>query len=85
MCVLHVQGQHDALNDSRRIVAHHPEALRPCLHEFVRAAVPALDQLRSVTVKNAITLLQVCSVCMVALAVVYMFNHLICYAKACVD
>jgi len=53
------QGQHDAINDSRRVVAHHLEVLRPCLHEFVRAAVPALDQLRSVTVKNAIALMQV--------------------------
>uniref|UniRef100_A0A7S3QX62 TOG domain-containing protein n=1 Tax=Dunaliella tertiolecta TaxID=3047 RepID=A0A7S3QX62_DUNTE len=52
------QGQHEAINDSRRIVAHHPEVLRPCLHEFVRAAVPALDQLRSFTVKNAIALMQ---------------------------
>lgn len=62
LCASQSQGQHDALNDSRRIVAHHPEVLRPCLHEFVRAAVPALDQLRSVTVKNAITLMQVCGV-----------------------
>ena len=34
----------------------HPEVLRGCLHEFVKAAVPALDTLRSFTAKNAMLL-----------------------------
>eukprot|EP00195_Chlamydomonas_chlamydogama_P001663 CAMPEP_0202916712 /NCGR_PEP_ID=MMETSP1392-20130828/69262_1 /ASSEMBLY_ACC=CAM_ASM_000868 /TAXON_ID=225041 /ORGANISM="Chlamydomonas chlamydogama, Strain SAG 11-48b" /LENGTH=1484 /DNA_ID=CAMNT_0049609237 /DNA_START=160 /DNA_END=4614 /DNA_ORIENTATION=+ len=52
------QGQHEALNDSRRLVRHHPEVLKTVLHEFVRASVPSIDQLRSTTVKNALMLYQ---------------------------
>ena len=55
------QGQYEALNDGRRIVMHHPETLRPYLHEFMLAAVPAIDQLRSFTSRNAMILFQVSS------------------------
>jgi hypothetical protein len=53
------QGQYEALNDGRRLVQHHPEALKPHLHEFMLAAVPAIDQLRSFTSRNAMILFQV--------------------------
>ncbi len=51
-------GQLDALNDARRLVKHHMEVLRPFLHEFVLAAVPSIDQLRSSTVKVSMLLFQ---------------------------
>eukprot|EP00798_Chlamydomonas_sp_ICE-L_P017057 gene17057-23352_t len=52
------EGQFDALNDSRRIVKHHPDALKGYLHEFVRAAVPSIDHLRSFTVKTTLMMFQ---------------------------
>ncbi|KXZ45846.1 hypothetical protein GPECTOR_50g640 [Gonium pectorale] len=54
------QGQFDALMDARRLVKHHPEVVRACLHDFVRAATPAIDQLRSQTSKCALALFQDC-------------------------
>ncbi|GIL85496.1 hypothetical protein Vretifemale_14008 [Volvox reticuliferus] len=54
------QGQYEALMDARRLVKHHPEVVRTCLQEFVRAATPAIDQLRSQTAKCALTLFQDC-------------------------
>lgn len=55
---LNWQEQYDALNDARRLVAHHVEVVVPSIHEFVLAVLPAVDQLRSSTVKNALILLQ---------------------------
>ncbi|GLC41052.1 hypothetical protein PLESTB_000948600 [Pleodorina starrii] len=54
------QGQYEALMDARRVVKHHPEVVKAFLHEFVRAAAPAIDQLRSQTAKCALTLFQEC-------------------------
>ncbi|KAG2432395.1 hypothetical protein HYH02_012966 [Chlamydomonas schloesseri] len=54
------QGQYEALIDARRLVRHHGEVVRGCLHEFVRAATPAVDQLRSQTSKCALTLFSEC-------------------------
>jgi hypothetical protein len=53
-----------ATTDCRRLVKHHPDVVRAQLHDFVRASIPATDQLRSFTVKSAIMLYQVC-VCVV--------------------
>jgi hypothetical protein len=52
------QGQQDALTEARRLVAHHPEVIRSQLHEFVLAAAPAIDQLRSTTAKSSLLLFQ---------------------------
>ncbi len=52
------QGQYEALNDARRLVKHHPDVVRGSLHDLVRAAAPAVDQLRSLCVKNSLNLLQ---------------------------
>ncbi|GLI71807.1 hypothetical protein VaNZ11_017199 [Volvox africanus] len=54
------QGQYEALVDARRLVKHHAEVVRTCLPEFMRAATPAIDQLRSQTAKCALTLFQEC-------------------------
>lgn len=53
------QGQFDALTDGRRLCKHHPDVLRACLHDFIIAAVPAIDELRSGTSRNALVLFQV--------------------------
>ena len=54
------QGQYEALVDLRRLVKHHPSALGgTVLHEIVVASVPAIDALRSFTVKCAMLLYQV--------------------------
>lgn len=55
---LNWQDQYEALNDARRLVTHHPEVVGPYVHEFVQAAIPAVDQLRSSTVKNGLILVQ---------------------------
>lgn len=55
---LNWQEQYDALNDARRLVAHHVQVVIPNIHEFVLSILPAVDQLRSSTVKNALILLQ---------------------------
>jgi hypothetical protein len=52
------QGQQDALTEARRLVAHHPEVVKSLLHEFVLAAAPAIDQLRSTTAKGSLLLFQ---------------------------
>ncbi|KAG2439615.1 hypothetical protein HXX76_004967 [Chlamydomonas incerta] len=56
------QGQYEALIDARRLVRHHTDVVRACLHEFVRAATPAIDQLRSQTSKCALMLFSECFV-----------------------
>jgi hypothetical protein len=53
-----MQSQYDSLNDVRRLVRHHPEAAKSCLHELVCAVAPVVDQLRSLCVKNTLNLLQ---------------------------
>lgn len=53
------QGQFAALTDARRLMRHHPDIIRGALHEFVRAVVPSIEQLRSFTVKNTLLLFQV--------------------------
>lgn len=58
MVLICLQGHHEAINDARRLIKHHPEVLRNSLHEFIRAAVPAVEQLRSATVKNALLMFQ---------------------------
>ncbi|GMH44231.1 hypothetical protein BSKO_12165 [Bryopsis sp. KO-2023] len=55
---LNWQDQNDALNDARRLIGHHPDVVRCFLHEFVLSALPAVDQLRSSTSKNALILFQ---------------------------
>jgi hypothetical protein len=52
------QGQYDAINIARRLMRHHPEVIKSCLHEFVLTAAPAIEQLRSCTSRNAIMLFQ---------------------------
>ncbi|MEW5296966.1 MAG: hypothetical protein WDW36_000208 [Sanguina aurantia] len=52
------QGQFAALTDARRLMRHHPDVIRGALHEFVRAVVPSIEQLRSFTVKNTLLLFQ---------------------------
>ncbi|MEW5315874.1 MAG: hypothetical protein WDW38_007274 [Sanguina aurantia] len=52
------QGQFAALTDARRLMRHHPDIIRGALHEFVRAVVPSIEQLRSFTVKNTLLLFQ---------------------------
>jgi hypothetical protein len=50
-------GQTEAINDGRRLVAHHAHLLTPpSLHELVAAAGPAVDQLRSCTARGAMQL-----------------------------
>ncbi len=59
------QGQFDALVDGRRLARNHGDVLRAgagagaSLHDFVRAATPAIDALRSTTAKGALGLFQV--------------------------
>ncbi|KAG2502218.1 hypothetical protein HYH03_000704 [Edaphochlamys debaryana] len=57
---LNWQAQFEALVDARRLVKHHTEVVKGVLHEFVRAAAPAVDQLRSTTSKCALALFAEC-------------------------
>ncbi|GFR42338.1 hypothetical protein Agub_g3246 [Astrephomene gubernaculifera] len=52
--------QYEALIDARRLVRHHHEHVKNYMHEFIRAAAPAIDQLRSQTAKCALMLFQEC-------------------------
>jgi hypothetical protein len=50
-------GQTEAVNDARRLVAHHADLLTPgSLHELCQAAGPAVEQLRSCTARAAMQL-----------------------------
>ena len=51
-------GQTEAINDARRLVAHHAHVLAPpaALHALAAAAAPAVEQLRSCTARAAMTL-----------------------------
>jgi len=51
-------AQYDAVTDARRLVVHHRDVVTTNLHSFVLAMVPAVDELRSLTSKNAILMFQ---------------------------
>eukprot|EP00803_Ostreobium_quekettii_P000181 evm.model.scf_708.2 EVM.evm.TU.scf_708.2 scf_708:36024-41849(+) len=52
------RDHYDALNEARRLVAHHADLVKGCSREFCLAALPALEMLRSSTVRNAMVLFQ---------------------------
>lgn len=53
------QSQYEALSNARRVIHNHASVLVPCLHQFVLAAAPAIDSLRSIPARLAITVFQV--------------------------
>ncbi|CAD7701290.1 unnamed protein product, partial [Ostreobium quekettii] len=58
------RDHYDALNEGRRLVAHHPEVVRGAAREFTLAALPAVEMLRSSTVRNAMVLFQEMAPCL---------------------
>lgn len=52
-------AQYDAITDARRLLVHHREVFCGNLHAFVRAALPSVDELRSLTAKNALLMWKV--------------------------
>lgn len=52
-------AQYEAITDARRLVVHHREVFSGNIHAFTQAALPAVDELRSLTAKNALMLWQV--------------------------
>jgi len=51
-------SQYYAITDARRLAVHHREVFAGNLKDFCRAALPAVDELRSLTAKNALMLWQ---------------------------
>ena len=50
-------AQYNAINDARRLVQHHPQVVLGQLRGFLMVFLPSVEELRSYTVKNALTLL----------------------------
>ena len=50
-------AQYNAINDARRLVQHHPQVVLAQLRGFLMVFLPSVEELRSYTVKNALTLL----------------------------
>ena len=50
-------AQYNAINDARRLVQHHPQVILAQLRSFLMVFLPSVMELRSYTVKNALTLL----------------------------
>uniref|UniRef100_A0A061SG72 Protein fam179b n=1 Tax=Tetraselmis sp. GSL018 TaxID=582737 RepID=A0A061SG72_9CHLO len=51
-------AQYEAITDARRLIVHHKDILSGNLHALVMAALPAAQELRSLTAKNAMMLWQ---------------------------
>ena len=52
------QRQYEALCHARRLIHNHASVLLPSVHAFVLAAAPAIDSLRSIPARLAITVFQ---------------------------